>query len=220
MASITAYYTHAATGSTLYAFPVGQSLANWTTLRVALTEAAAPNLYRYSGTLSTTYPQWVVFSGASQPSGWDQAVSGVIDLTQIDILAGVSANVTVEVVQPVATNGQLLSPIVIGDDYLASNNRAFVWTIDEITGYSAGTAACYFGLEYGSNSVVVDGDVTDNGDGTWDLSFDVARTDTENLPEGPYAWSVEVRSASNVEITSIRGTCAVELVRKQTRGQA
>lgn len=90
MANVTAYYTHTATGSTLYAFPVGQSLENWTTLREPLTEAAAPNLYRYSGTLSTTYPQWVVFSGASQPSGWDQAVSGVIDLTDgvLSVLPG------------------------------------------------------------------------------------------------------------------------------------
>ena len=32
---------------------------------------------------------------------------------------------------------------------------------------------------------------TDNGDGTWKLSFDIDGTDTQDLEEGEYEWSVE-----------------------------
>jgi hypothetical protein len=63
------------TGLTLYAYPDGVSLANWSTSRVAITEQAAPNLGRYAGTLDDSIATlWRLFIGASQPSGWDDAV--------------------------------------------------------------------------------------------------------------------------------------------------
>lgn len=71
------------TGQTLYWFPIGQSLADWTTYRVALTEASAPNLGSYAFTLddsSGTRLRWKLFSGASQPANWDAYIADC-DLT-------------------------------------------------------------------------------------------------------------------------------------------
>lgn len=121
---------------------------------------------------------------------------------------------------PVATTGQITAPIIIGDDYLASRDRAFEWTIDAITGVSVGTATCKFGAAHPKKgSFIVDGTVSDNGDGTWKLSFDVTRSDTAELEEGEYEWSVEVRDSSSNEMTQVRndGDCyKVKLLEKQT----
>jgi hypothetical protein len=74
-------YFNTTTGGTYYAYPLTQSLASWATYRALLTEAAAPNLGRYTATLNDTYGMsWAVFSGSSQPSSWDLNVA-MIDIT-------------------------------------------------------------------------------------------------------------------------------------------
>ncbi len=85
-ATHTVYWT-ADAGETLYAFPASQSLANWSTggsgsgYRILLDDPAAPNLGRYTGTLDDANGyEWFVFSGASQPTDWGDAI-GAIDLT-------------------------------------------------------------------------------------------------------------------------------------------
>ena len=117
---------------------------------------------------------------------------------------------------PVATDGTL-TEIIIGDDYLAANGRAFEWTVDAPSGFTAATSTCYFGGAYSTHEWLVQGTVTDNGDGTWDLSFDLGRTDTEGLiPSKIYNWSVEVRNALGTEITRVRSGRQVSLVEKYT----
>lgn len=76
-----AIITTYATGSTLYWFPLSRSLADWTTYRVAATEAASPNLGRYSATLDSDNADivadpdanFVLFAGSSQPGSFDDS---------------------------------------------------------------------------------------------------------------------------------------------------
>jgi hypothetical protein len=76
--ALTITYTPA---QTLYAFPHSQSLADWTTHRAALTESGSPNTGRYAVSLNDAQGElWSVFSGASQPANWNDAVRA-IDLT-------------------------------------------------------------------------------------------------------------------------------------------
>lgn len=117
---------------------------------------------------------------------------------------------------PVATVGTEPLPIIIGDDYLAANNRAFEWTIPAITGYVAATSTCTFGGRRKTDTWLVTGTITDLGGNSWLLSFDVARTDTEGLSEGYYEWSVEVRNAGGTEITKARSGRNALLLDKQT----
>ena len=129
-----------------------------------------------------------------------------------DIVAGVLTGLNNAVVSssPTSTEGQIPEPIVIGDDYLAANNRAFTWTVNEITGLTAAGVSTSFGIAHPTKgSFTVSGSVADNGDGTWLLSFDVPSTATAQCREGEYEWSVSINDASGNHITKVRnnGDC-------------
>jgi hypothetical protein len=127
---------------------------------------------------------------------------------------------TVYTALPVTSSGQITSPLVIGDDYLAANGRAFSWTVALPAGFVAATASCRFGMrfedEQGVNSFVATGTVTDAGSGNVTLSFDVAKTVTGTLRPGWYDWSVEIVSASGVEVTRVKSGKNAEWQEKQT----
>jgi hypothetical protein len=77
-------------GGTHYAYPARSSatysLANWTTHRVQLVELAAPNLGNYQGNVDDEKGMvWYIFSGASQPSDWGQAVAVVDFSLAVDV---------------------------------------------------------------------------------------------------------------------------------------
>ena len=127
---------------------------------------------------------------------------------------------TVTVSTPVTSSGQLASPLIIGDDYLAANGRAFSWTVPLPSGFDASTATCKFGMRYeddqGVNNFIATGTVTDAGGGNVTLAFDVARTVTGLLRPGWYDWSVEIVSASGTEITRVKSGKNAEWQEKQT----
>jgi len=119
---------------------------------------------------------------------------------------------------PVGGTGKISIPIIIGDDYLAANARAFEWTITARTGVVVGTASCRFGgtNEELNKSWLVTGAVSDIGGGQWKLSFDLTKTVTGALAEGYYRWSVELLSAGGTEITEVFSGRNVEVRNKQT----
>jgi hypothetical protein len=127
---------------------------------------------------------------------------------------------TVYVTSPVTATGQLASPLVIGDDYLAANGRRFRWTVELPSGYVIGTSTARFGMRYeddeGVNEFVATGTVTDATGGNVHLDFDVAKTVTGTLRPGWYQWSVEIVSATGVEITRVKSGKNVEWQEKQT----
>jgi hypothetical protein len=127
---------------------------------------------------------------------------------------------TVQTALPVTSSGQITSPLVIGDDYLSANGRAFSWTVALPAGFVAATASCRFGMRFedetGVNSFVATGTVTDAGSGNVTLSFDVAKTVTGDLRPGWYDWSVEIVSASGVEVTRVKSGKNAEWQEKQT----
>jgi len=152
--------------------------------------------------------------------------SGVISLPSEGVLDAIKDKtdlITSGAVQtslPVTASGQITSPLVIGDDYLAANGRAFSWTVALPTGFVAATASCRFGMrfedEQGVNSFISTGAVTDAGSGNVTLSFDVAKTVTGMLRPGWYDWSVEIVSASGVEVTRVKSGKNAEWQEKQT----
>lgn len=125
----------------------------------------------------------------------------------------------VQTALPVTAAGQIASPLVIGDDYLNANGRAFSWTIALPTGYSVGSSTCKFGMRYedsqGVNEFIVSGTVIDAGGGNVTLRFDVSRTTTGTLRPGWYDWSVEIASAT-AEITPVKSGKNAEWQYKQT----
>ena len=122
----------------------------------------------------------------------------------------------------VTASGQINGPLIIGDDYLAANGRAFQWTVALPSGYVLGTSTCKFGMSYsdetGSYSFISTGTVTDAGSGNVLLSFDVPKSTTSALAAGWYRWSVEIANASGTEITRVASSAnkLVEWKEKQT----
>jgi len=132
----------------------------------------------------------------------------------------IQAGGTVTVSTPVTASGQLASPLIIGDDYLNANGRAFSWTVALPSGFVAATATCKFGMRYeddqGVNSFIQSGTVIDAGSGNVTLRFDVAKSVTGLLRPGWYDWSVEIASASGTEITRVKSGKNAEWQEKQT----
>ena len=122
----------------------------------------------------------------------------------------------------VTASGQINGPLIIGDDYLAANGRAFQWTVALPSGYVLGTSTCKFGMSYsdetGSYSFIATGTVTDAGSGNVLLSFDVPKSTTSALAAGWYRWSAEIANASGTEITRVASSAnkLVEWKEKQT----
>jgi hypothetical protein len=144
---------------------------------------------------------------------------GILDEIR-DQTALIQAGGTVNVSTPVTSSGQLASPLIIGDDYLNANGRAFSWTVALPSGFVVATATCKFGMRYeddqGVNSFVQSGTVIDAGSGNVTLRFDVAKAVTELLRPGWYDWSVEIASASGTEITRVKSGKNAEWQEKQT----
>ena len=84
--------THVATtGLTLYVFPSSQSLGDWATYRVQLSEAGSPNEGRYQGSVDDAQGRdWWLFIGATQPSSWDAAIKQYQTGVHVDEIAGVN----------------------------------------------------------------------------------------------------------------------------------
>jgi hypothetical protein len=145
--------------------------------------------------------------------------TGILDEIR-DKTALLSNGGTIYVTSPVTATGQLASPLIIGDDYLAANGRRFRWTVELPSGYVIGTSTARFGMRYeddeGVNEFVATGTVTDATGGNVHLDFDVARTVTGTLRPGWYEWSVEIVSGTGVEITRVKSGKNVEWQGKQT----
>ncbi len=121
---------------------------------------------------------------------------------------------------PVAPSGQIIAPIIIGDDYLVANGRAFTWLVAAIAGVDPLTSTFRFGgqrIIRPENNWLVTGTVAVVDASTWRLTAELPKVYTESLAEGPYRFSGEVVSNTGVEITRIQsGSNLVQLVKKQT----
>ena len=151
-------------------------------------------------------------------TGYSGTQAGAI-LNAVKLKTDLITSGNVQTALPVTAAGQIASPLVIGDDYLNSNGRAFSWTVALPTGYSVGTSTCKFGMRYedseGVNSFVANGTVIDAGSGNVTLRFDVPKTTTNDLRAGWYDWSVEIANATS-EITPVKSGKNAEWQYKQT----
>jgi hypothetical protein len=190
----TVYYTDSTPGTTVNLLSESESLANWSTAKIAMTEGTGANTGRWSATVATN-GRYKVFEGTSQPSDWENNVGTiVVDDSLNELLDRTNTAVTVVSNNPVAADGTL-GPLIIGDDYLAANGRALQWTIAEVTGLTAANCVCKLGLKGVAGAKVITGTVTDLGN-TWLLSVDMENNDWDGLTEGLAEYSVEVHQGT------------------------
>lgn len=171
----------------------------------------------------TAGDEFVVIAGSHVHSIADIQAGLALQTTSLAIKAKTDLITAgqVQIVSPVGAGGNITTPIFAGDDYKASNGRAFEWTIDARTGFSAGTATCRFGgsSEDTGDSWNVSGTVSDIGGGKWKLSFDLTKTVTATLSPGFYRWSVELVNPGGDEVTEVYNSNAnrqAEVRAKQT----
>jgi len=212
--------------------------ANYVAYRVAATERGT------SGTFTATEPdgtmRWEMrVRGASLAASyvvWAETVLIAAIKADADLgtaAGGMVANVeaikaktdlvgtgSAVVSAPVSGDGDLLE-LILETDYLAANGRALDWTFDEITGITT-SATGRFGLTNSDDGTEVyvntTGTVTDLGNGTFKVSFDITNTALDALSPGKYDWSVEVLEGS-YKITIARNRqikTRVDIVEKQT----
>lgn len=205
-------------GVAYYAKPAPINAASWTAGVIAAVESGSTGVFTLSGlTAGTTYFVYERL-GATPASGDDVelvirgALSGIQAKTQ---LIGTGSAVAAA---PVSGTGTITS-IILGDDYLAENDRAFEWLIDPVAGFDIATCTCWFGgaANSSANAWRVQGSITEEDD-KWKLSFDLPKTATESLDRGPYEWSVSVHDAEGTEVTRVRNKDGhkVALVTKYT----
>lgn len=118
----------------------------------------------------------------------------------------ISATGAVVTNSPVTATGSV-RPIVIGDDYLAANGRAFSWTIAAISGITPGTATAYFGgtsTGTPTDEFKVSGTVSDNGNGTWTIRCDMTAAVSATLLEQQYEWTLGIQAAGGTRVTPVR----------------
>lgn len=123
----------------------------------------------------------------------------------------------VTVATPVTTTGKL-NELTIGDDYLAVHNRSLKWTVTKPTGFVLGEATAWFGGSRDSSQKwLVSGTITDNGDDTLTLEFELPKAKTSGLEAGNYDWSVAIHDANDNQITTVKnGSNGVTLSKKFT----
>lgn len=125
---------------------------------------------------------------------------------------------TKTIVSYAPVNGPIiLSPLIIGDNYLTSLNNAFIFNFTPPPDSIIGSSTTFFGGKKINNSLTtweVAGTLEDKGDGTWDAIFEITDIDTSLLTEGFYNWSVTFCDGANNK-TIARGT-RVKWIEKQT----
>jgi len=209
-------------GQTLYAYPAGFSLADWTTHRVLLDEGTGANTGKYTASLDESKSTlWYFFVGASQPSDWGQS-KGYFDLSDAaalqTLLDRTAVNFSVQFVSPVTQSGQL-KELIIGDDYLVANDRALVWTFAPIAGMDIADATATLGVKRGPINVTWSGSVSVDGNGQWQATIEIENDEWVGVTQGLYEYSLEITDGVNTrEITRVinKPDCLVRMREKAT----
>ena len=201
--AVTEYFA-GTSGVVYYAKPAPINVASWTADIVNAVESGSTGTFTLSGlTAGTTY--FVYERVGDTPASTDDVehvIKGALSAVQAKTqLIGTGSAVSAA---PVSATGTIAT-IIVGDDYLAANGRAFEWLVDPVAGFDFATCTCWFGgaANSSANAWRVEGSIMEV-DGKWKLSFDLPKTATEALERGDYQWSVAVHGATGTEVTRVR----------------
>lgn len=109
-----------------------------------------------------------------------------------------------ETIDDLVVDNVIVSPIVIGDDYLEINGRQFAFTIPDIANVSVGTAKIYFEGRHRyrcRHSWSVEGTLTKPIAGYMLLTFSLPGSATAALDDGEYITNVSIEDDNGNLIT-------------------
>jgi hypothetical protein len=179
-----------ATGQTLYAFPRSFVFSAWAS-RVAIPESSTPNLGKYTATLDDSIDtEWAIFSGASQPSSWDNEIGSIS-------LQGLVINV-----QPSIGYGERevsTDAIEIANDA----QRVIARSVPDVT-----LPACYFAITDQQGVLVAELTATIAGS---DYTVTIPRSACQAV--GEYSFALRSTDSANLDYDS--GTLRVLFIAKR-----
>jgi hypothetical protein len=152
----TVTYTNSLPGTTVSAFPLASSLADWSTLRVAMTESGSPNTGRWTANLAVG--SWAIFETATQPANFGLSVGTLI--VEDEALGTGARTVTITVTDGSAPiSGATVRLTKSGQTYSGNTNGSgvIVFSVDDGTWTLTITAT---GFTYTPSTFVVDGTET------------------------------------------------------------
>lgn len=208
-------YCDDTTGNTLYAKPEPLVASPWGTDKVTGTETGSTGSYAFTLDSASQYVVYRQLGGSAASTDLKLGRFSKNLLLDVKAKTDLIGTGTVGNISFTAADGTI-GEVVIGDDYLDANGRAFQWDIDPVTGLTLGSITCWFGASRDGKSLwLVEGTAT-LVSGKWRLKFDLPKTETEGLQPGPAEWSVAVHQAA-VEITRVKPSSSLlELVEKST----
>jgi hypothetical protein len=173
-----------ATGQALYAFPRSFVFSSWITGRVAIPESSTPNLGKYTATLDDAIDyEWAIFSGASQPSSWDNEIGSIsLDDPTDDIVLNVQPSIGYGE-REVATN-----TIEIANDA----QRVITRTITGVT-----IPACYFAITDQQGNLVAELTATISGS---NYTVTIPRSACQSV--GEYFFALRSTDSANLDYDS------------------
>lgn len=95
-----------------------------------------------------------------------------------------------------AKAGTIQLPLVVGDDYLATNGRSLSWTVAIPTGTTVAASSAKLRFVQASGScnpfeIEITGTITAGSEGFAVMAFSMTDTQTETIPPGEYFFFVE-----------------------------
>lgn len=196
------------TGATLYAFPVEQSLDDWTTYRVLMIEGTGDDEGKYTASVDPANGYyWYVFVGSSQPE-WEDALPLIgfnleaVYPTPSKVLAGVPYGPNGDDYTGTAPESQKshFPEIVRGDDYISASTQFTTLVADPgDLGSLALCSAMFAGFSelHGTGWKVTDGTVENAGNGLLRLRSSLPGSATTACKPGcNYKWTHTLVDAS------------------------
>lgn len=180
------------TGQTLYAFPRSFVFSAWVASRVAIPESSTPNLGKYTATLNDAIDtEWAIFSGASQPSTWDNEIGS------ISLETAIAVNV-----QPSIGYGER----EVATEVIEIANDAQRLIARSVTGVTL--PACYFAITDQQGNLVAELSATISGS---NYTVTIPRSACQSV--GEYFFALRATDSSNLDYDS--GTLRILFVAKR-----
>lgn len=194
MSNQTVYFSEA-TGQTLYAFPRSFAFSAWVASRVAIPESSTPNLGKYTATLDDSIDaEWAIFSGASQPSSWDNEIGSIS-------LQNAASSVTVNVQPSIGYGEREVSTEVI--EIANDAQRVIARSVPDVT-----LPACYFAITDQQGNLLAELAATISGSS---YTVTIPRSACQTI--GEYFFALRSTDSANLDYDS--GTLRIMFIAKR-----
>lgn len=117
----------------------------------------------------------------------------------------------------IISGGKFLVPLVLGDNYLAANQRAITHTFPQPEGMPLLGTIALLGFSKGKYSYIITGTVSQYGE-NWIASFETDHFGDDLICHGLYDWTITIVNGNTriSVLTNLADNYRVKIVKKRT----